>query len=227
MNEALELKVKQSMREIEYHLRGLKKKKIDLREYTFPRIEITSIAEAGDSRTLAQIYVEIMKEPIQVARTEIRDGKEEIVGYTPLTEMNDYWQWGIKLEMARPEVTIAQKAFYLLQLRENVEKNFTEPSDSEAVTTIGHVITELYNAIIQEKTDEKDTDYYPVTLHPSLFRTTAPQLSKASNITIINFRKGLFLDPRNYAKILKHEKDGKFDKGQHYKTRIIRQIVYE
>lgn len=227
MNDGLEIKIRQSLKEMEYHLRGLKKKKVDLREYRFPKIEINSITEAGDGRKLAQIDVEIMKEPILAVRTEIRDGKKETVGYTPLKELNDYWQWGIKLQMVRSEVPIANKALYLLQLRENVEKNFTDACDKEAVATIGQIITDMYDAFVKEKSDEKDIDYHQVTLHPSVFRTTVPQLSKATKITIVNFLKGLFLDPRNYAKILQHEKDGKFDLGKYFRTSITRQIVYE
>lgn len=225
MNEALEIKIRQSMREMEYHLRGLKKKKVDLREYTFPEIAMEKITETGDGRKLVQIEVKIMKEPILVAQTEMHAGKQETIEYTPLTTLNDYWQWGIKLQMVRPEVPIAHKAVYLLQLRENLEKNFTDASDQDAMATIGLIITDMYNSIVKTKSDEKDADYHQVSLHT--LKTNESKLLNADKITIVNFLKGLFLDKRNYEKILQHEKEGKFDKGIPCTMKITRQIVYK
>jgi hypothetical protein len=230
MNDTIDQKIESSLHELEYHINKLSTKKATLTDYVFPSISITNITTTGDGKKIAQIEIDVRKDAavFQYIRIDEKGRKEVVTSgnkkFQDINTIKEYWNQGLKSSLNKETLNLSQKAFCLLEFKDNLVKNYQE-TDKDTVRDIIGVIDELYQKFIRTQEEKNEVDYFPVSMHT--LRKRDPELQDVHSIQIMNLLKALFLDPKNYKKILEHEKQGRFDEEIPCRFNILRQIIYE
>ena len=223
METAIDETVKSAFMELDYHIRRLPNVKPDelkLFNYAFPSISISSLESVVDGRKIAEITLDIIKYKAEYPQETARGAKE----YVPIRTIEQFMDRSVKAVLYSPSSKAAQKAFVLQELKDNIEQNY-QRKDKERTEKIANALTELCEKLMESAKDDSDTFYSLDTSNPA-WRNLDPELQGAKRIKVLNLVNRL-LDPKVYALIQEHEKQGRFDKGEPCRIRMIRTVVSE
>jgi hypothetical protein len=188
---------------------------VKLTQYTVPSLSVTDLETTGDGGTLAQIEVDIRKDP-----AKYRQGDE----FRLYKDFKQYWNLGAKYHLRKKNLSMASKAVILLQMKRNLVRNFRE-SNPLAVERLSVIIDHLFQDLMEARAEIGEIDSFSVRL--DTLKKRDPKLAGIHSLKIIRFHKGIFLNGRNWDKLLAHEEAGQFDRGLFCRFKLARQIVYE
>lgn len=223
METAIDETVKNAFMELDYHIRRLPNVKPDelkLFNYAFPSISISPLESVADGRKIAEITMDIIKYRAEYPQ-EVSGGARE---YVPIRTIEQFVDRSVKAVLYSPDSKTAQKAFVLQELKDNIEQNYLR-KDKKRTKTIVSILTELCEKLMESAKDDSDTFYSLDTSNPA-WKKLDPELQGAKRVKVLNLINRL-LDPKVYATIQEHEKQGRFDKGEPCRIRMIRTVVSE
>ncbi len=223
METAIDETVKSAFMELDYHIRRLPRVKPDelkLFHYAFPSISVSKLESVADGRKISEIELDVIKFKAEYA-TLGADGTKK---YTPITTIEQFVEKSVKSVLYSPGSKPAEKAFVLHELKDNIEQNYIG-KDKKRTEEIANVLTELCEKLMESAKDDSDTFYSLDTSNPA-WRKLDPELQGAKRVKVLNLVTRL-LDPKVYAVIQEHEKQGRFDKGEPCKISMIRTVVCE
>lgn len=209
MNGTIDQKIDESIKQINYFIRKLPFVAADLNGYIFPSISITGMGEI-DGINYADIDVEVKKEPVLY-----RQGGQ----YKRFTTLHEYWNWAVRRQLKKPELTCTTKAASLLELRQNILANFTK-DNKQTVKKLTGIIDETIENLAKTKAQEKEQEIYHVP--KQALKDLDPKLKNAYSIRIADFVSEMIFNPENY-KLLDQLNKGK----QSCKFKFTKRIIYE
>jgi len=226
------------------NLNRLPDKEIALKKYTFSNMAVKNISKTHNGKTIADIEIDINKKEsthtIQGEETYINEKGEKNKVYTkedttPRKTETLQDQWYIyNLHLKKPELSDIQKAVLTLEFKQSILDNFENYETTEGiykiliqetVSSITNAFDYIYQGLIQSTQENKKDDYFPLPVN--ILTEKAPELNGIKMFKIINLHKGIFINTKNYEKIQKHEKQGKFKQRIPLRLKLSRQIVYE
>jgi len=116
MNNTIDQKIEDSIVQINFFLRKLPFKQVDLNGYIFPNISITDMKEL-DGINYAAVDIEVAKDPVIY-----KQGDE----HKRFETVQEYWNWAVRKQLKKPGLTYTTKAASLLELRQNIITNFQD-----------------------------------------------------------------------------------------------------
>jgi hypothetical protein len=209
MNSTIDQKIEDSIVQINFFLRKLPFKQVDLNGYVFPNISITDMKDI-DGIKYATVDIDVAKDPVLY-----KQGDE----HKRFETVQEYWNWAVKKQLKKPGLTYTTKAASLLELRQNIIHNFSD-KHKQTVDSLTGVIDEAIEDLKKTKEQEKEPDIYHVPMHS--LKDLDPQLNGAYSIRIAGMVSEMIFNPENYE-VLNQLNKGKTSCN----FKFTKQIIYE
>ena len=220
MDNNIEAKIETRKKQIWESLKAYVGTPVLFEEYRFPELEIIAFTPNPDehNRGLAKILVSLKKDPALRVRRELNpDGSVHAEKLIPFDNLGEYWLKGTANMLNHPQITLSEKAYMLLQLKENVERIYSAEHSAEVKKT-NILIDNLISDLNIESVNTKEESRFSVGMNRT--KSNIPELNDAQNINVINFFRNLFFNKKTYEQI-KRATDKEF------KIELVSEIEYQ